>query len=41
MIESELLYGSEIWKVTETNNWRLETVEIDGIRRSAKLSRTE
>jgi hypothetical protein len=35
------LYGSEIWRLTENNNRRVEATEMDALRRSSRISRKE
>jgi len=35
------LYGSEIWRLTENNKRRVEATEMDALRRSLRISRTE
>jgi hypothetical protein len=41
VIKSSLLYGSETWKLTENNKRRVETTEMDALRRSSRISRKE
>lgn len=41
MIKSALLYGSEIWRLTENIKKIIETEEMDAIRRAARISRME
>jgi hypothetical protein len=41
LIKSSLLYGSEIWRLTENNKRRVEATEIDVLRRSSRTSRKE
>lgn len=41
MIKSNLLYGAETWRITEENKRRLETVEMDVLRRSLGVSRLQ
>jgi hypothetical protein len=41
VIESSLLYGSETWRLTENNKTRVEATEMDALRRSSRISRTE
>jgi hypothetical protein len=41
LIKSNLLYGSETWRLTENNKRRVEATEMDGLRRSSKISRKE
>jgi hypothetical protein len=40
LIKSSLLYGSEIWRLTENNKRRVEATEMDALRRSSRISRT-
>jgi hypothetical protein len=40
-VESVLLYGSEIWTLNEYYRKRLQDVEMDYLRRSARVSRLE
>jgi hypothetical protein len=40
-VESVLLYGSEIWTLNEYYRKRLQAVEMDCLRRSARVSRLE
>jgi len=35
------LYGSETWRFTENNKRRVETAEMDALRRYLKISRKE
>jgi len=35
------LFGSETWRLTENNNRRVEATEMDGLRRSSRISRKE
>ena len=39
LIESSLLYGAETWRLTENNKRRVESTEMDVLRRSSKISR--
>jgi hypothetical protein len=39
LIKSSLLYGSETWRHTENNKRRVEATEMDGLRRSSRISR--
>jgi hypothetical protein len=41
LVESVLLYGSEIWTLNEYYRKRSQTVEMDYLRRSARVSRLE
>ena len=41
LIKSSLLYGSETWRLTENNKRRVETTEMDALRRSSRISRKE
>ena len=41
LIKSSLLYGSEIWRLTENNKRRVEATEMDAQRRSSRISRKE
>ena len=41
MIKSNLLYGSETWRLTENNKRRVEVTEMDALRRSSRISRKE
>ena len=41
VIKSSLLYGSETWRFTENNKRRVETTEMDALRRSSRISRKE
>jgi hypothetical protein len=40
-VKSSLLYGSEIWKLTENNKRRVEATEMDALRRYSRISRKE
>jgi len=41
LIKSSLLYGSETWRLTENNKRRVEVTEMDALKRSSRISRTE
>ena len=41
LIKNSLLYGSETWRLTETNKRRVEATEMDVLRRSSRISRKE
>jgi len=41
LIKSSLLYGSEIWRLTENSKRRVEATEMDALRRSSRISRKE
>jgi len=41
LIKSSLLFGSETWSLTENNKRRVEATEMDGLRRSSRISRKE
>jgi len=41
LINSSLLYGSETWRLTENNKRRVEATEMDGLRRSSRISRKD
>jgi hypothetical protein len=41
LIKSNLLYGSETWRLTENNTRRVEATEMDSMRRSSRISRKE
>jgi len=41
LIKSNLLYGSETWRLTESNKRRVEATEMDALRRSSRTSRKE
>jgi len=41
LIKSSLLYGSETWRLTENNKRRVESTEMDVLRRSSRISRKE
>ena len=41
LIKSSLLYGSETWRLTENNKIRVETTEMDALRRSSRISRKD
>ena len=41
MIKNSLLYGAETWRLTENNKRRFEATEMDGLRRSSRISRTD
>ena len=41
LIKSNLLYGSERWRLTENNKRRVEATEMDALRRSSRISRRE
>jgi hypothetical protein len=41
LIKSSLLYGSETWRLTESNKRRVEGTEMDAMRRSSRISRKE
>jgi hypothetical protein len=38
LIQINLLYGSETWKLTESNKRRVEATEMDALRRSSRIS---
>ena len=35
------MYGSETWRLTKNNKRRIETTEMDALRRSSRISRKE
>lgn len=39
MVKSSLLYGSEIWRVTENLKKKLEATEMDAMKRAAIVIR--
>ena len=41
LIKSSLLYGAETWRLTESNKRRVEATEMDGLRRSSRISRKD
>jgi len=41
LIKGSLLYGSETWRLTKNNKRRIETTEMDALRRSSRISRKE
>jgi len=41
LINNSLLYGAETWRLTENNKRRFEATEMDGLRRSSRISRTD
>ena len=41
LIKSNLLYGSEIWRLTENNKRRVEAIEIEALRKSSRISRKD
>jgi hypothetical protein len=41
LIKSNLLYGSETWRLTENNKRRVEATEMDAMRRSCRISRKD
>jgi hypothetical protein len=41
LIKSSLLYGSETWRLTESNKRPVETTEMDALRRSSRISRKD
>ena len=41
LIKSSLLYGSETWRLTESNKRRVEATEMDALRRSSRIQRKE
>jgi hypothetical protein len=41
LIKSSSFYGFEIWRLTENNKRRVEATEMDGLRRSSRISRKE
>jgi hypothetical protein len=41
LIKSNLLCGSETWRLTENNKRRVEATEMDALRRSSRISRKE
>jgi hypothetical protein len=41
LIKSSLLYGAETWRLTENNKRRVEATEMDGLRRSCRISRKD
>jgi hypothetical protein len=36
-----LLYGAETWRLTENNGRPVEATEMDGLRRSSRISRKD
>jgi hypothetical protein len=40
LLKSSLLYGSETWRLTESNKRRVEATEMDSLRKSPRISRT-
>jgi hypothetical protein len=41
MIKSSLLYGSETWRIAESNKRRVEATEMDALRRSCRISKKD
>jgi hypothetical protein len=41
LIKSSLLYGSETWRLTESDKRRVETTEMDALRRFSRISRKD
>jgi hypothetical protein len=41
LIKSSLLYGSETWRLTESNKRRVEATETDALRRYSRISRKD
>jgi hypothetical protein len=41
LIKSSFLYGSETWRLTESNKRRVEATEMNAVRRSSRISRKE
>jgi hypothetical protein len=41
LIESTLLYGSDIWIPTENNKKQVETSEMDAMKKTSKISRKD
>jgi hypothetical protein len=41
LIKSNLLYGSETWRLTEDNKRQVEATEMDALRRSSRISRKD
>jgi len=41
LIKSSLLYGAETWRLTGNNKRRVEATEMDGLRRSSRISRKD
>jgi len=41
LIKSSLLYGAETWRLAENNKRRMEATEMDGLRRSCRISRKD
>jgi hypothetical protein len=41
LIKSSLLYGSETWRLTESNKRRVEATQMDALRRSCRISRKD
>jgi hypothetical protein len=41
LIKSNLLYGSETWRLIENNKRRVEATEVEALRRSSRISRKE
>jgi hypothetical protein len=39
--KSSSFYVSETWRLTENNKRRVEATEMDGLRRSSRISRRE
>jgi hypothetical protein len=40
-IKSSLLYGSETWRLRESNKRRVGATEMDALRRSSRMSRKD
>ena len=41
LITSSLLYGAETWRLTENNKRWVEATEMNGLRRSSRISRKD
>lgn len=41
IVKNITLYGAETWKITEKNDGRLMTVEMNALRRSFKVFRPQ
>jgi hypothetical protein len=41
LIKNSLFYGSESWRLTGNNRRRVETTEMDALRRYSRISRKE
>jgi hypothetical protein len=41
MVKCVLIYGAEIWNLYEDDRWRINAIEMDALRRSARTSKLD